>query len=56
MFVNMVDIKTKQDEKNNVSKRNNKEITKALLEYKKHMVNEVKYKEIKESLLILENK
>ncbi len=46
----------KEKNHNNTQKRKNEKIAQALLEYKKHMVNEVNYKEIKKRGLVLENR
>lgn len=47
----------KEENHNNAHKKKTSErVAQALLEYKKHMVNEVHYKEIKDRGLVLENK
>lgn len=58
IVTNRVDNIDKKDEKNNnlKTKTKNELVAQALLEYKKHMVNQIFYKEIKEKSLSLQNR
>lgn len=58
IVTNRVDNIDKKEEKNNnlKTKTKNELVAQALLEYKKHMVNQIFYKEIKEKSLSLQNR